>query len=144
MIESLLFLSLMFVIQCAFGCWLSCLKMTPCHRMNVSKAAISSVPQQPELANHSILEACHKKKYIGEQRAKKMWKCTVKTRRFSKLLFFSTTSLVNNDTKLHIGQHIYLSTDMDSVWFLHIFLHTTFLDGNFRNILIHFLNTLCL
>lgn len=120
------------------------LKYTPCHRINVSKAAISFVPQQPELANYKILESYHKKKYIVEWRAKKMWKCTVETRRFSKVRFFSTTALVNNDTKLHIGQYIYLSIDIDFVWFLHIFLHTIFLDGNFRNILIHFLNTLYL
>lgn len=38
---------------------------------------------------------------------------------------------------------MYLSIDTNSVWFLHIFLHTTFFDRNFRNILIYFLNTLC-
>lgn len=143
MTEPLLFLSLMSDIPCAFWCWLSCFKMTPCHRMDVSRAAISSVPQQPELANHTILELCHKNKCIGGQRAKKLWKCPVE-RRFSKAWFFSTSSLVNNDTKLHIGQYIYISIDMGFVWFLHIFLCTTFLDGNFRNILMHFLNTLSL
>lgn len=131
MTESLLFLSLTFDIQCALWYWLSCLKMTPCHRMNASKAALSSVPQKTELANHIILESCHKNKYIGEKRAKKLRECTVETRRFSKVWFFSTTSLVKNDTKLHIDQYIYLSIDRVSVWFLHIFLHTTENSGTF-------------
>lgn len=111
--------------------------------MNAIKAAISSVPQQPELANCTIIESCHKKKHRGEKRAKKMRKCTVGTKRFLKVWFFSITSLVNNDTKLHTGQYMYLSIDTNSVRFLHIFLRTSFLDRNFRNILIYFLNTLC-
>lgn len=143
MIEPLSFLPLMFEIQRACGCWLSCLKMTPRQQDKCQRgshrfcSAVARAGKPP-----AMLEACHRDKYIGGQKTKKRWKSIVETRRrFSKVEFFSTPSPVNDSTRLNIGQHI--NIDMDSVWFLQdteILLHTTLLDGNFSNLLFHFLN----
>lgn len=62
--------------------------------MNVSKAGISSIPQQPELANHTILESCHKNKYIGEQRTKK----NMEVHRRDKKIIFENLIFLNHFT----------------------------------------------